>query len=126
LTPEQDLRLREKMQAIVATPLNGATSELVFAAKSYPPMSPTDANQALLASLNDVNADLGLETQPAFDPAKRGAADISFIADRVDAALAGMGAAGSGAHGPDEQVDLNSISRQAKRTAVLLTRLSRR
>ena len=58
------------------------------------------------------------------DPVKRGAGDISFVAADVDG-LAGLGAASSGDHAPGETVDIPSIFRQAKRAAILMSRLAR-
>ena len=58
------------------------------------------------------------------DPLKRGAGDISFVAEDVDG-LVGLGAASDGDHAPGETVDLASIARQAKRAAILMTRLAR-
>ena len=123
LTPEQETRARARMQAIVAKHLPKTGATLVFA-DAYPPMAPTAGNRALLALLNQVNADLGLPTMGEWDPAKRGAADSSFVAADVDV-LAGMGAAGSRAHADGETVDLASIPRQALRSAVLMGRLAR-
>ena len=57
------------------------------------------------------------------DPLKRGAGDISFVADRLDG-LVGFGAAGRGSHAPGETADLSSFDRQIKRTALLIERLS--
>ena len=123
LTPEQETRARARMQAIVAQhlPKTGATLEF---SEAYPPMAPTAGNRALLALLNQVNADLGLPGMGEWNPAKRGAADSSFVAADVDV-LAGLGAAGSGAHAVGETLDLTSIPRQALRSAVLIERLSR-
>ena len=87
-------------------------------------MAPTAGNIALLARLNAVNRDLGLAEQPQLDPLKRGAGDISFVANDVDG-LVGLGAYSRGDHAPGETVDLGSIKRQAKRAAMLMTRLSR-
>ncbi|WP_309088123.1 M20/M25/M40 family metallo-hydrolase [Phenylobacterium sp.] len=123
LTPEQEARVRAKMQAIVDQPLNRAASELTFADTGYPPMAPTPGNQALLDRLNGVNRTLGLPDMPAGDPASRGAADSSFTAF-IDS-LAGLGPAGQGAHAPGESVDLASMALQAKRAALLMTRLSK-
>jgi glutamate carboxypeptidase len=53
------------------------------------------------------------------DPMQRGAGDISFIAPYVDS-LSGLGAIGQGAHAAGEQVDLESLPRQAKRAALLI------
>ena len=124
LSPEQEARVRAKMQAIVARVSPGATADIVFGADGYPAMAPTNGNKALLAKLNVVNADLGLAQMPTLDPIKRGAGDIAFVAKDVDG-LAGLGSAGFGDHAIGETVDLDSIKRQAKRAAILMTRLSR-
>ena len=59
------------------------------------------------------------------DQFRRGAADSSFVADDVDT-LAGLGAAGGGAHAEGEWVELDSLTRQARRMAIFMTRLSRK
>ena len=123
MTPEQEARARARMQAIVAQHLPKTGATLVYD-ESYPPMAPTAGNRALLAMLNQVNADLGLPAMKEWDPAKRGAADSSFVAADVDV-LAGLGAAGRGAHAEGESLDLASIPRQSLRSAVLIDRLSR-
>jgi glutamate carboxypeptidase len=124
LTPEQDARARERMQAIVAQHLPRTSAELVFGEDGYPPMAPTEGNRALLGRLNGVNRDLGLPDMPEYDPARRGAADSSFVAADVDT-LAGLGASGGGSHAEGEWVDLDSLPRQARRAAILITRLTR-
>lgn len=123
LSDEQTERTRAKMKAIVATPLPGATSSIVFEEGGYPAMAPTEGNRALLARLNGVNRDLGLAQMPALDPLKRGAGDIAFVAKDVDG-LVGLGTASEGDHAPGETVDLDSIQRQAKRAAILMSRLA--
>jgi glutamate carboxypeptidase len=50
LSPEQETRVRAKMQAIVVRPSPGATAEIAFGTDGYPAMAPTDGNKALLAS----------------------------------------------------------------------------
>ena len=124
ISPEQIARAQAKMRAIVAQPLRGATAQIHFAPDGYPPMAPTEANRALLARLNRVNRDMGLPEMGELDPVRRGAADISFVAKDVDG-LAGLGPAGSGAHSERERVDIPSISLQAKRAAILMSRLAR-
>ncbi len=123
LTPEQEARAREKMQAIVKEHLPQTTATLVFPDDAYPSMAPTEGNRALLARLNAVNRDLGLPEMAEWDPAKRGAADSSFVAADVDI-IAGMGAAGEGSHAEGESIDLNSLVRQGQRSALLISRLS--
>ena len=124
LSEEQTTRVRAKMTEIVARHLPGAGSEIQFGTDGYPPMAPTAGNRALLDRLNIVNRDLGLKEMGALDPLKRGAGDISFVARDVDG-LVGLGTASDGDHAPGETVDLVSIDRQAKRAAILMTRLSR-
>lgn len=122
LSPEQNTRAQEKMAAIVARAFPGATARITFE-DGYPPMAPTDANRALLARLNDVNAALGLPAMPPLDPLKRGAGDISFVAADVPG-LVGLGPASRGDHTPNETVDLSSLNLQAKRAALLMSRLA--
>ena len=110
------------MRAIVAEHLVGTKAEIEFG-DGYPAMAPTAGNRALLSELNEINAALGFEHMAELDPLKRGAGDISFVADRVDG-LVGLGAAGSGSHAPGETADLSAFDRQIKRAALLIERLS--
>lgn len=122
LTPEQDAKAKAAMTAIVARHLPGTQASIRFF-EGYPSMPPTAANRALMNELNAVNRDLGLPEMLEMDPAKRGAADSSFVAaDAVT--LGGMGVAGGGAHAVGEWVDLTSLPRQALRGAVLISRLA--
>ncbi|MFN3518900.1 MAG: M20/M25/M40 family metallo-hydrolase [Sphingomonas sp.] len=122
LTPEQDANAKAAMTAIVARHLPGTQASIRFF-EGYPSMPPTAANRALMNELNAVNRDLGLPELLEMDPAKRGAADSSFVAaDAVT--LGGMGVAGGGAHAVGEWVDLTSLPRQALRSAVLISRLA--
>jgi glutamate carboxypeptidase len=123
LSPEQLVRAKAKMTAIVSQHLPGASATITFAEDYYPPMPPTSGNRALLASLNVVNRDLGLAEMGELDPAKRGAGDISFVAADVDG-LVGLGADSAGDHTPAESVDIPSIFKQAKRAALLMSRLA--
>lgn len=123
LSPEQEARVRTRMRAIVAEHLNKADAGIEFSDDGYPPMAPTEGNKALLARLNAVNATLGLPEMPVGDPANRGAGDISFVAF-IDG-LVGLGMAGEGSHAPGETADLKSLDVQAKRAALLISRLSR-
>jgi glutamate carboxypeptidase len=116
-------RTRAKMRAMVAQSLPGARASITFDSDGYPPMPPTPGNRAILAELNRVNADAGLPIMAELDPVKRGAGDISFVASEVDG-LAGMGPASAGDHTPAEEVDIPSISLQAKRAAILMSRLA--
>lgn len=123
LSGEQAARVKAKMAAIVAQHAPGTGATLAFDPGGYPPMAPTDGNRALLTKLNGVNRDLGLAEMAALDPLKRGAGDISFVAADVDG-LAGLGPYSTGDHAPGEAVDLPSITRQATRAAILMSRLA--
>ena len=111
------------MRAIVAKPLPGATSTITFDTDGYPPMAPTAGNRALLTRLNAVNRDMGLPEMGELDPVKRGAGDISFVAADADG-LAGLGTDSYGDHAPGETVNIPSIFKQAKRAAILMSRLA--
>ena len=124
ISAEQIARAQAKMRAIVAQPLGGATAQITFAPDGYPPMAPTEANRALLDRLNKVNRDMGLPEMGELDPVRRGAAAISLVAKDVDG-RARHGPAGGGAHSPRESVDIPSIHLQAKRAAILMSRLAR-
>lgn len=124
LSQEQTDRVVAKMKAIVAAHAPKTSADIQFDQGAYPAMAPTAGNKALLAKLNGVNRDMGLPEMAALDPLKRGAGDISFVAQDVDG-LVGLGTASRGDHAPGETVDLDSIKRQAKRAAILMTRLSR-
>ena len=122
LSPEQNTRAQQRMQAIVARTYPGAAASITFE-DGYPPMAPTDGNRALLARLNGVNAALGLPAMAPLDPMKRGAGDISFVAADLPG-LVGLGPASTGDHTPAETVDLPSLWLQAKRAALLMSRLA--
>ncbi len=124
ISDEQLERTRQRMREIVARSLPGTKATITFF-DGYPSMPPTDANRALLAELDAVSRDLGMGPVEAFDPGRRGAADISFVASRVEAGLDGLGAQGSGGHTVRETVNLRSIERAAKRAALLIYRLTR-
>ncbi|MBO9624024.1 MAG: M20/M25/M40 family metallo-hydrolase [Sphingomonas sp.] len=122
LTPEQDARVRQAMQAIVDQHLPGTSATLSFQ-DNTPPMAPTEGNRALLTRLNRANRDMGLPEMAEFPPAKRGAADSSFVAAYADT-LAGMGPIGGNLHAEGEWLDIPSLALQAKRSAILMSRLA--
>lgn len=123
VTVEQDERVRARMMEILGQSLPGTKATLEFS-DGYPPMEATVGNRALLAGLNAVSRDLGMQEMPEMDPAKRGAADSSFVAPHVDT-IGGLGASGGGAHAVGEWIDLQSIRQQAQRMAVFMSRLAR-
>jgi len=123
ISQEQMDRAREAMRVVVARNLPVTEASISFV-DSYPPMAPTQGNKALSDLLSQINQDLGREAMPILDAARRGAADISFVAPYTDG-LAGMGAYGKGGHTPHESLDLDSIPIAIQRAAILIYRLSR-
>lgn len=123
-TPEQLARAQRTMQSVVARHLPQTGATLTFE-EGYPPMADSPANRSLLAELNQVSRALGYPAIPALDPARRGAADISFVAPFVPS-LSGLGAATDHeGHSPGEYTRLSQLPVQIKRAALLLHRLTR-
>ena len=123
ISEEQKETARAKMREIVSQSLPQTSSSITFT-DSYPAMGPTEGNQALLEVLSQVSEDLGFGTVTGYDPGRRGAADISFVANYTDG-LDGLGTMGSGAHTPQETVNLKTINALIQRAAVLIYRLTR-
>lgn len=124
ISPQQLGEAREAMERIVADNLAHTSATIAFG-EGYPPMAATDGNLELLAMFDEVSRDLGFGAVAAVDPRNAGAADVSFTADYVDAAIDGVGLMGAGGHTVDEVADLRTLPMQAKRVAVLLYRLSK-
>jgi glutamate carboxypeptidase len=124
ISQDQLDRARASMRAVVARNLPHTEASIEFVDR-YPPMAPTPGNQRLMQELSNINEALGRGPMPALDPAKRGAADISFVAPYSDS-LAGLGAMGAGGHTPNESLELMSVSLATKRAAILIYRSSQR
>ena len=123
ISEEQKENARAKMREIVSQNLPQTTARIEFT-DSYPAMGPSQGNQNILSILNEVSLSLGQGEVRAYDPGKRGAADISFLADYVDG-LDGLGTMGTDAHNLRESDNLKSLNELIKRTAVFIYRLSR-
>src|SRR5580698_10335789 len=109
------------MPAVTSAPF--PTNKPIVFGEGYPAMAPTADSRALLRMLNDANRSLGFAEMPELDPMKRGAGDISFVAEYLPG-LAGIGATGEGAHAPGETVDLSTQPINTERAALLMYRLS--
>ncbi len=123
ISQQQLDRARDAMRKVVAENLPHTSATITFT-DGYPPMAPTEGNQALQREISAINVALGRGPMPALDPLRRGAADISFVAPYTDA-LAGLGALGGDGHTPNEYLDLSTMSVAIKRAAILIYRLSR-
>jgi len=124
LSPEQLADARKTMTSIVAAHLPHTDATLRFDT-GYPPMAPTEGNRKLLAVYDSVSQDFGFGPVTAINPRNAGAADISFVADKVDMAIDGIGLMGAGGHTVEETADLSTLDSQTIRAAVTMYRLSR-
>lgn len=122
ISPEQLAEAKRVMQEIAAQSLPGTTSTLSFD-DGYPPMAPTEGNRELLARYDQGSRDLGFGPVVAVDPSKAGAADVSFVAPFVSAAIDGVGLAGWDDHTDKETANLKMLAPLTKRAALLLYRL---
>ena len=123
-SPEQLHKAKTIMNSIITNNYPKTHAELTFSKGGYPPMASTKGNTQLLGYYNRVSQDLGFGAIEAVNPRNAGAADISFTSGYVDMAIDGLGlTGGSGDHTINEIGNLNTISKQAKITAILMYRL---
>ena len=115
---------KSRMSAIAASASPHTSATLTFE-DGYPPMAPTPGNRALLAEFDRVSRLLGFGAVGMDNPARAGAADVSFVAATIPQIIDGLGPGGTGGHTVDETVDLRSIPIQIARTAVLLHRITK-
>lgn len=123
LSPQQLEAAVDRMRTIAADNLTGTSAEFIFDA-GYPPMPPSDANRDLLALYSDASEALGFGEVRAVDPRRAGAADVSFTAPYVKAALDGIGMMGTGGHTVDETAALDTLRSQSQRAALFLFRIA--
>ncbi len=121
LTQEQIDKTILKMKKITANNLPKTSASISFELK-YPPMKPTPGNYAVLKVLDQISKDMEQGPVEAFDPAKRGAGDISFVAKYVDG-LDGLDTMGGGSHTTKEYMDLTHFNALTQRAALLIYRL---
>jgi len=121
---EQRELVKKRMQTVVAKNLPQTSAELAFR-DSYPPMAPSDGNRRLLEILDNLSTEAGLGSVGHASLGRLGAADVSFAAPHVEAAIDGLGLGGRDGHTVRETADLRILPVQAKRAAVLIHRLTR-
>jgi glutamate carboxypeptidase len=122
LNDEQTARVEAKMRAVVATHLPRTGATITFD-ESYPAMARTETGEKLLGEWNNVSVALGFGPVLEGGPMTRGAGDISFVAPYLPG-IVGVGILGEGYHAEGETAYLDSLSKQAKRDAVFMERLS--
>lgn len=116
-------KAKKIMTDIVAANYPGTTARLNFGDGGYPSMAKTEGNEKLLSYYNQVSLDLGFGPETECNPRNAGAADISYVNEYVQMALDGLGLPGADGHTINETANLNYLSIEAKRSAVLIYRL---
>jgi glutamate carboxypeptidase len=122
LAPPDLQRAQSLMRTLAQRTDHGVSASIVFG-DAYPGMAPRPQNLALVATMDTISRALGGGRVVAGDPRKRGGGDISFIAHLIPG-LDGLGPTGSGAHSPDEMMDVPSLLVATKRAALLIHRLT--
>jgi len=123
LTVDQFAQAKKTMEEIVAQSLPRTHAEIVFD-EGYPPLAPSAGNSELLALYDAVSRSLGLGAVEAVSPDKAGAADVSFVANKVPMIIDAIGLKGHDDHTPGETADLLTLPVQTKRAAITLARLA--
>ena len=122
ISNQQRDSVKQKMSNIVATHLPHTSSKINFT-DGYPAMEETEGNRRLLQIFDHLSQDMGYGAVEAYPAEKRGAGDVSFVADYVDA-IDGLGASGGGSHTVREHVNVDSLRMATQRTAIFIHRLS--
>ncbi len=123
LTEKQKISTEKKIFAIVNSHLPVTKASITFE-EGIPAMPPSSANLELLKKYSQASIKLGYGAVNPLDPGSRGAGDISHIASLVSASLAGLGPFGTGAHSDKETLDIQSLTTQTQRAALLIYRLT--
>lgn len=125
ISPEQLENAKSEMISIASKSYNGTVAEIIFGDGGYPPMASTVGNKQLLEIYSQVSQDLGFGVITPVNPRNAGAADISFTSGYVDMAIDGLGlTGGADDHTIRETGNLNNVSVQAKKAAVLIYRMA--
>lgn len=124
VTDKQRKSAETRITAIVKKHLTGTTATVTYQ-DGIPAMQPTKQNIKLLEQYSKVSEDLKMGKVKALPYGLRGAGDISHIAAIVPANLAGLGPVGDAIHSNAESIELDTLSIQTKRTALLVYRLTR-
>lgn len=124
ISKEQLSSAKRTMSTILTKNYPETKATLSFDDGGYPPLALEKGNSELLEYYNELSLDLGFGNVYAVNPRNAGAADISFTSGEVEMAVDGLGLSGADDHTVNETGNLNMVSRQAKRAAILMYRLS--
>ncbi len=124
VSPQQLAQAKKQMQNVVTESFSGTESSIIFE-DGYPPMASTAGNKKLLKLYSEISEELGYGEVVAVNPRNAGAADISFVASDVDMALDGLGLMGVKGHTIEETADMDTLTQQTTRAALLIVRLQK-
>lgn len=124
ISGKQEDSARQVMRKIVGENNLSQTTASISFEDGIPAMEPTAGNYALQAQLSKLSVDMGIGPTQAGDPGKRGAGDISYVAQYLDC-LDGLGVSGKGAHAPGETMNTREFPILVKRAALFIYRLTR-
>ena len=117
ISEEQKERARAKMRTIVDAHLPSTNATITFT-DGYLAMFPTESKE-ILGALSQVSQDLGFGEVNAYDPGRRGAADI-FVCGQPCTGPRRIGKYGDGAHTPNETVNLKTFNAHSTHCGVYL------
>ncbi|WP_419418553.1 M20/M25/M40 family metallo-hydrolase [Legionella sp. D16C41] len=124
ISEAQCLQAKAFMQKTAQETLPPTKAHVTFK-EPTPAMPATQNNQSLLRQYSFLSQKIGKGEVSAYDPIKRGASDISYVANKVPYNLAGLGAIGSGAHTEEEQISISGLTTNTQRAALLIHQLTR-
>jgi glutamate carboxypeptidase len=124
LTPKQLERVKSALRTLAAHSLPGTHSDIRFV-DGVPPLAPSAGNHRLLSVFSQASEAVGMGPVTAVDPMRAGAADVSYTARYLPAAIDGLGLPGTGVHTRNETADLRLLSLLTQRAAVFLYRMTR-
>lgn len=125
LSQAQQREAEQALRDIAAASLPGTSSTLQFN-DIMPAMPETQGNRQLLARFSEISEALGGGPLQAVPAVERGGADISYVADLVDAGLDGLGPWGLGAHSDQETLELAALPVVTQRLAIFISRFMAR
>ena len=109
-TPDEFDRVEKAAAKLAASPTIDGVTIASRLEKLFPPWPHAASTDALLVRANKLYAELGRQLTPI---SVGSSADVAYAAETGVPALDGFGLEGDGAHGPDDQADLSTLTPRA-------------
>ena len=116
-TSDEFDRVEKAATKLAASPTIDGVTIVSRLEKSFPPWPHAASTDALLVRANKLYAELGRQLTLI---SVGSSADVAYAAETGTPALDGFGLEGEGAHGPDDQADLSTLTPRAYLLARLL------